>query len=116
MAKANSVLEAVARAILVAHNELYTDEKSVDMYFAQQEHSGDCTKQAWTCNKCYVDMYRKQARAALTVVLDHMGEPGVRNELVAAVCKASEMPGIRMIADGFWQAMLSQFRKEALDG
>lgn len=68
------MVERVTRAILKAHGDLYTDEKSVDMYMSQDMHSGDCTKQPWTCNKCYTDMYRKQARAAILTTLSVLME------------------------------------------
>ena len=96
----NDVIEAVARAIY-EHNKNLKEKFMPDFLTPPYEHDTN-------------GFYAGQARAALAAVLDHMEKPGVRNELVAAVCKASEMPGIRMIADGYWQAMLAQYRKEEL--
>ena len=57
--------ELRARAMMKAHGDLYTDEQSLDLYMNADTHSGDCTKQAWTCNRCFADVYRKQAEATM---------------------------------------------------
>lgn len=40
------------------------------------EHSGDCTKQAWTCLRCDAEMYMTKAQAVLECLASLVGEEG----------------------------------------
>ena len=57
--------------------------------------------------------YMVIARAAYLATLRSITDPEVMTEVIAAVCKGSEMPGIRLIATGILQAGIDHLIAEA---
>ena len=69
----DELVEAGAMALLVTIGDL--DERSARLHLAFTEHRGDCTKEPFTCLRCYADEHRGAARAVLLAVMErlHLG-------------------------------------------
>lgn len=64
--------DEVAMVLLTTLGDL--DDASARAHLQATEHSGDCTKDAWTCTRCYADEYREAADAVLAKLrISHQG-------------------------------------------
>lgn len=59
-------IRVCAKALLVAVGDVGAN--TANQILNATEHSGDCTKQPWTCNVCYADEHRKMATVAITAL------------------------------------------------
>ncbi len=59
-------IRVCAKALLVAVGDVGAN--TANQILSATEHSGDCTKQPWTCNVCYADEHRQMARVAITAL------------------------------------------------